>query len=119
MLKTTDGGATWAVEPLSIKLAANWIRAVAMSPTAAASPSDPRARVPHRRHEAPAAREDTCEGRGGRVMISNALVEAYLRFLLRRRMAVTAIIAVMTVFFAWQCTHSRCCRSFSTSTPGR
>jgi photosystem II stability/assembly factor-like uncharacterized protein len=33
MLKTTDGGATWAAEPLSIKLAANWIRAVAMSPS--------------------------------------------------------------------------------------
>jgi len=33
MLKTTDGGATWSAEQLSIKLAANWIRAVAMSPS--------------------------------------------------------------------------------------
>jgi len=32
VLKSTDGGVTWAAEPLSIKLAANWIRAVALSP---------------------------------------------------------------------------------------
>jgi photosystem II stability/assembly factor-like uncharacterized protein len=35
VLKTTDAGATWAVEPVSIKLAANWIRALSLSPTGA------------------------------------------------------------------------------------
>jgi len=35
MLKTTDGGATWAIEPVSIKLAANWIRTVSLSPSGA------------------------------------------------------------------------------------
>jgi photosystem II stability/assembly factor-like uncharacterized protein len=32
MLKSTDGGATWNVEPLPIQLAANWIRSVALTP---------------------------------------------------------------------------------------
>jgi photosystem II stability/assembly factor-like uncharacterized protein len=33
VLKTTDDGATWKIEPVSIKLAANWIRALSLSPT--------------------------------------------------------------------------------------
>ena len=39
-------------------------------------------------------------------MIPKRLIEAYLRFLLRNRLAVTVVIALMTVFFAYQC--SRC-----------
>jgi photosystem II stability/assembly factor-like uncharacterized protein len=35
VLKTTDAGASWAVEPVSIKLAANWIRSLSLSPTGA------------------------------------------------------------------------------------
>jgi predicted RND superfamily exporter protein len=37
-------------------------------------------------------------------MIPKHWVEAYLRFLLRRRLLVTIVIAVMTVFFAYECT---------------
>jgi photosystem II stability/assembly factor-like uncharacterized protein len=33
VLKTADGGKTWTVEPLPIQLAANWIRAVSLSPS--------------------------------------------------------------------------------------
>jgi len=32
VLKSTDGGATWAAEPLPIELAANWIRSVWIAP---------------------------------------------------------------------------------------
>ena len=32
MLASTDGGASWALEPLPIQLAANWIRALALGP---------------------------------------------------------------------------------------
>src|SRR6185503_8731759 len=37
-------------------------------------------------------------------MIPRRWVEAYLRFLLRNRLAVAVTIAVMTVFFAYECT---------------
>ena len=37
-------------------------------------------------------------------MIPQRWVQAYLRFLLRNRLAVTITIAVMTVFFAYECT---------------
>ena len=37
-------------------------------------------------------------------MIKRHWVEAYLRFLLRNRLAVAATIAIMTVFFAYECT---------------
>jgi predicted RND superfamily exporter protein len=40
-------------------------------------------------------------------VIPKRWIEAYLRFLLRRRLAVAAVTAVLTVFFAWQCTHIR------------
>jgi predicted RND superfamily exporter protein len=40
-------------------------------------------------------------------VIPRRWVEAYLRFLLRRRLAVALVTAVLTVFFAWQCTHIR------------
>ena len=33
MLKSSDGGATWVVEPLPIQLAAHWIRSVWLGPT--------------------------------------------------------------------------------------
>ncbi len=32
VLKTADGGATWEVEPLPIRFAANWLRALSLSP---------------------------------------------------------------------------------------
>lgn len=37
-------------------------------------------------------------------MIPKRWVEAYLRFLLRNRLAVTVAITIMTVFFAYECT---------------
>jgi predicted RND superfamily exporter protein len=37
-------------------------------------------------------------------VIRRRWVEAYLRFLLRNRLAVAVVIAVMTLFFGWQCT---------------
>jgi uncharacterized protein len=40
-------------------------------------------------------------------MIKKQWVEAYLRFLLRNRLAVSLTIALMTVFFAYQCTQIR------------
>jgi hypothetical protein len=40
-------------------------------------------------------------------MIPKRWVEAYLRFLLRNRLAVTVVIALMTVFFSYQCTRIR------------
>jgi hypothetical protein len=40
-------------------------------------------------------------------VIPKRWIEAYLRFLLRRRLAVAVVIALLTVFFAWQCTHIR------------
>jgi predicted RND superfamily exporter protein len=51
-------------------------------------------------------------------MIPYRWVEAYLRFLLRRRIAVTVIIALMTVFFAWQCTHIKVLPQFLDFYPG-
>ena len=38
-------------------------------------------------------------------MIPKRWIAAYLRFLLRKRLAVTLVTAVMTIFFAYQCTH--------------
>src|SRR5204863_8509938 len=32
VLASTDGGGSWALEPLPIQLAANWIRALALGP---------------------------------------------------------------------------------------
>ena len=32
VLKTTDGGATWALEPLPIQLAARWLRSIWLTP---------------------------------------------------------------------------------------
>jgi len=40
-------------------------------------------------------------------MIPRRWVEAYLRFLLRNRLAVAVTIALMTVFFAYECTRIR------------
>jgi predicted RND superfamily exporter protein len=40
-------------------------------------------------------------------VIPKRWIEAYLRFLLRRRLPVAVVIAILTVFFAWQCTHIR------------
>ena len=37
-------------------------------------------------------------------MIPKRWVEGYLRFLLRYRKSVTLVIAVMTLFFSYQCT---------------
>jgi predicted RND superfamily exporter protein len=51
-------------------------------------------------------------------MIPKSVIEAYLRFLLRRRMAVTVITTIMTVFFLWQCTHIRVLPQFLDFYPG-
>ena len=51
-------------------------------------------------------------------MISKRAVEAYLRFLLRRRGAVTVVITIMTVFFMWQCTHIKVLPQFLDFYPG-
>jgi len=40
-------------------------------------------------------------------VIPKRWVEAYLRFLLRRRLPVAVVTALLTVFFGWQCTHIR------------
>jgi photosystem II stability/assembly factor-like uncharacterized protein len=32
VLGSSDGGVTWAVQPLPIELAANWIRSIALAP---------------------------------------------------------------------------------------
>src|SRR5262245_22871296 len=45
-------------------------------------------------------------------MIRRSWVEAYLRFLLRNRLAVTLVIAVMTVFFAYQCSQVKIIANF-------
>ena len=46
-------------------------------------------------------------------MIPERWVEAYLRFLLRNRLAVTLVIAVMTVFFAYAVlAHQGACANF-------
>src|SRR5262249_40342660 len=42
--------------------------------------------------------------RGPPEMIRKRWIEAYLRFLLRNQLAVSIVIALMTVFFAYQCT---------------
>jgi predicted RND superfamily exporter protein len=51
-------------------------------------------------------------------MIPKRLVEAYLRFLLRRRLAVSIVITAMTVFFAWQCTYIKVLPQFLDFYPG-
>ena len=51
-------------------------------------------------------------------MIPKRWIEAYLRFLLRNRLAVTIVIAVMTVFFAYQCTHIKVLPQFLDFYPG-
>ena len=45
-------------------------------------------------------------------MIRRSWVEAYLRFLLRNRLAVTLVIAVMTLFFAYQCSRIKIIANF-------
>ncbi|HZP43044.1 MAG TPA: MMPL family transporter [Candidatus Binatia bacterium] len=51
-------------------------------------------------------------------MIPKRWVEAYLRFLLRNRLAVGLVIAVMTGFFAWQATKVRIDLEFLDFYPG-
>ena len=51
-------------------------------------------------------------------MIPKRWVEAYLRFLLRNQLAVSLVIAVMTAFFAWQCTHIKVLPQFLDFYPG-
>ena len=45
-------------------------------------------------------------------MIPQAWVEAYLRFLLRRRLLVTIAISLMTVFFAYECSRIKIIANF-------
>jgi predicted RND superfamily exporter protein len=51
-------------------------------------------------------------------MISKRAVEAYLRFLLRHQLVVSLVIAVMTAFFAWQCTKIKVLPQFLDFYPG-
>jgi predicted RND superfamily exporter protein len=51
-------------------------------------------------------------------MIPKRFVEAYLRFLLAHRLAVSIVITVMTAFFAWQCTHIKVLPQFLDFYPG-
>ena len=51
-------------------------------------------------------------------MIPKRWVASYLRFLLRNKMAVTVVIALMTCFFAWQCTKIRVLPQFLDFYPG-
>jgi hypothetical protein len=51
-------------------------------------------------------------------MIPKRWIEAYLRFLLRRRAAVTVVIGLMTLFFLWQCTHIKVLPQFLDFYPG-
>src|SRR4029450_8394523 len=64
----------------------------------------------HRRHHdhAPAL---GCAG-WETFMIRRSWVEAYLRFLLRNRLAVTLVIAAMTMFFAYQCSQIKIIANF-------
>src|SRR5262249_60767963 len=51
-------------------------------------------------------------------MIPKRWIEAYLRFLLRNRLAVTVVVAVMTVFFAYETTRVRVVPQFLDFYPG-
>jgi len=51
-------------------------------------------------------------------MIPKRWIAAYLRFLLRNRLAVTIVTTVMTIFFAYQCTHIKVLPQFLDFYPG-
>jgi len=51
-------------------------------------------------------------------MIPKRWIEAYLHFLLRNRLPVALVTAVMTVFFAWQTTHVKIAPQFLDFYPG-
>lgn len=51
-------------------------------------------------------------------MIPKRWVEAYLRFLLRNRLAVSIVIAIMTLFFAFECTKIKVLPQFLDFYPG-
>jgi predicted RND superfamily exporter protein len=51
-------------------------------------------------------------------MIPKRWIAAYLRFLLRRRLAVGVVIGIMSVFFVWQCTYIRVLPQFLDFYPG-
>ena len=51
-------------------------------------------------------------------MIPKRWIASYLRFLLRNRLAVTIVTAVMTIFFAYQCTHIKVLPQFLDFYPG-
>jgi uncharacterized protein len=51
-------------------------------------------------------------------VIPKRWIELYLRFLLRNRLPVAAVVAVMTVFFAWQTTRVRVVPQFLDFYPG-
>src|SRR5262249_56141163 len=52
------------------------------------------------------------------LMIPKRWIAAYLRFLLRNRLAVTIVTTVMTIFFAYQCTHIKVLPQFLDFYPG-
>src|SRR5439155_15157987 len=71
------------------------------------------ARLPARGHDAPPARRTRA-----RPMIPKRWIEAYLWFLLRNRLAVTVVVAVMTVFFAFEATYLKVVPQFLDFYPG-
>jgi predicted RND superfamily exporter protein/ABC-type uncharacterized transport system YnjBCD ATPase subunit len=101
ILKSTDGGAAWP----SSRSPSSWRRGgCARSGGPGGKGLCGRCggpRLPDRRDEGRTPRRNRPRGA---IMIPQRWVQAYLRFLLRNRLAVTVTIALMTVFFAYECT---------------
>src|SRR5262249_45238784 len=76
-----------------------------------------RPRLPRRGLERETARPP-CRACDEDFMIPKRWIAAYLRFLLRNRLAVTIVTAVMTIFFAYQCTHIKVLPQFLDFYPG-
>src|SRR5439155_1326997 len=72
-------------------------------------------RLPHRRRRAPSPRG---HGADEGPMIPKRWIEAYLRFLLRNRLAVSVVVAIMTVFFAAELRYIKVVPQFLDFYPG-
>src|SRR5439155_22133391 len=74
-----------------------------------------RSRLPDRRRHPPASRR---EGADEGAMIPKRWIEAYLRSLLRNRLAVSVVVALMTVFFAGELRYIKVVPQFLDFYPG-
>src|SRR5438552_2858676 len=74
-----------------------------------------RSRLPDRRRHPPASRR---QGADEGAMIPKRWIEAYLRFLLRNRLAVSVVVALMTVFFAGELRYIKVVPQFLDFYPG-